>query len=527
MIIRVYSSIAKKSGVLQDGWCTRSSPDGRAPRRLGNLLAFRATIPRSGAKGAALTRFAIIGGTGALGAALAGRLAARGHEIWIGSRDPAKAQAAAAELAGHSDCVAHGAGVAEAAAQGEIVVLTVPYGAHPETLEQIRDAAQGKIVVDATVPLRPPKVGTVQLPAAGSAAVETQAALGEAVRVVSALQNIGAEKLATGGPIESEVLVAGDDAEAVEVVRGVLAELGLKSWHVGPLANSAAAEALTSILIQLNRRYKLVQSGLRITGRPKDAPERAAGIAITPLSGLPLFKAGDDLAGALIAALEPMGLQEGDVLVVAQKVVSKVEDRAVALASVDPSAGARELAAKADKDPAVIELIVAEAQELMRVVPGVIIARHRTGHVLANAGIDASNVPTDGGPVVLLWPQDPDASARALRVALEAHFGMRIAVIVSDSVGRAWRMGTTGHAIGVSGIKPLRDRRGETDLFGRELQATVIGVADELAAAASLSIGEAAEGTPAAIVRGASYDRDEADVGIGELLRPLEKDLFR
>jgi coenzyme F420-0:L-glutamate ligase/NADPH-dependent F420 reductase len=471
-----------------------------------------------------LTRFAIIGGTGALGAALAGRLAQAGHRVVIGSRDPAKAAAAAAGLAGGE---AEGAGLADAASRGDIVILTVPYAAHAETLVQIRDAAQGKIVVDATVPLRPPKVGTVQLPAAGAAAVEAQRALGEGVRVVSALQNIGAEKLASGEAIEAEVLVAGDDAEAVEAVRALLTELGLKSWHVGPLANSAAAEALTSVLIQLNRRYKLVQSGLKITGRPKDAPERPRGISITPLAGLPLFGPGDDLAGALIAALEPEGLADGDVVVVAQKVVSKTEGRAVPLASVTPGAAAREAAARADKDPAVVELIAAESQELVRVVPGVIIARHRTGHVLANAGIDASNVPADQGPTVLLWPEDPDASARRLRAALEARFGVTVAVIVSDSLGRAWRMGTMGHAIGVAGLKPLRDRRGETDLFGRELQATVIGVADEIAAAASLAIGEAAEGTPAALVRGATYERDEGEAGVGALLRPLEKDLFR
>lgn len=144
---------------------------------------------------------------------------------------------------------------------------------------------------------------------------------------------------------------------------------------------------------------------------------------------------------------------------------------------------------------------------------------------MANAGIDASNVPGGGEQTVLLWPQDPDASARALRAALEGHFGVRLAVIISDSLGRPWRMGTTGHAIGVSGLRPLLDRRGETDLFGRELQATVIGVADEIAGAASLAIGEVAEGTPAAIVRGATYERRE-DSGVGELLRPREQDLF-
>jgi len=133
----------------------------------------------------------------------------------------------------------------------------------------VRDAVQGKIIVDTTVPLMPPKVGTVQLPAAGCAAVETAQALGPGVRVVSALQNIGAEKLGSGGDVDSDVLVCGDDAASVEVVRALLAELGLRSWHAGPLANSAASEALTSVLIQLNRRYKLGQAGIRITGSPE------------------------------------------------------------------------------------------------------------------------------------------------------------------------------------------------------------------------------------------------------------------
>ena len=469
-----------------------------------------------------MTSFAIIGGTGALGAALAGRLAAAGHPVWVGSRDAAKAQAFAAERAGIS-----GGGLAEAAAHGEIVVLTVPYAAHAETLAQIREAAQGKIVVDTTVPLRPPKVGTVQLPAAGCAAVEAAAILGPDVRVVSALQTIGAEKLAAGGAIDADVLVAGDDADAVETVRAMLTELRLRSWHVGPLANSAAAEAMTSLLIQINRRYKLVQAGVKITGRPKDAPA-AAQLSVRALGGLPLFEAGGDLAGAIADAIRASGdvPQDGDVVVVAQKVVSKVEGRTVPLAGVTPGPQARAAAAKADKDPAIVELIAGESQELMRVVPGVIIARHRTGHVLANAGIDASNLPCGGTEAVLLWPQDPDASARRLREALQAAFGVRLAVIVSDSLGRAWRMGTTGSAIGSAGLKPVRDRRGEADLFGRTLQATVIGVADEICGAASLVMGEAAEGTPVAIVRGATYDADD-EAGVGELLRPLDKDLFR
>jgi coenzyme F420-0:L-glutamate ligase/NADPH-dependent F420 reductase len=468
---------------------------------------------------------AVLGGTGALGAALARRLSAAGREVWIGSRDPDKARAAAAEYG----ATARGGSLAEAAAHGDIIFLAVPYAAHGETLSQVREAAQGKIVVDTTVPLRPPKVGTVQLPPAGCAALEAAQILGDGVRVVSALQTIGAEKLASGKAIDADVLVAGDDADAVEVVRTILGQLGLRSWHVGPLANSAAAEALTSVLIQINRRYKVAQAGIRITGQPKEASDGPRALSVTPVAGLPLFSDGDDLVGIIADALVASGqaLQDGDVVVVAQKIVSKAEGRTVALAAVTPGEEAAAAAAVAQKDPQVVELVLRDSQELMRVVPGVIISRHRTGHVLANAGVDASNVESRDAPSVLLWPQDPDLSARSLREGLEARFGVRLAVIVSDSMGRAWRLGTVGTAIGVAGLSPLRDRRGETDLFGRELQATVIGVADEIAAAASLVIGEGAEGTPVAVVRGAVYDPDSDDKGIGELLRPLDEDLFR
>jgi NADPH-dependent F420 reductase len=216
-----------------------------------------------------LTSYSIIGGTGDLGAALARRLATLGKELWIGSRDPAKAEASAAALqAEFPKARIGGLGVADAAARADVCFLTVPYAAQAGTLEQIRAGVQGKILVDATVPLKPPAVGRVQLPAAGSAVVEGAAILGEGVRVVSALQNVGAEKLASGGDIDADVLVAGDDAAAVEEVRTLLTEIGLRSWHVGPLANSAAAEALTSVLIQLNRRYKMGQAGIRITGKP-------------------------------------------------------------------------------------------------------------------------------------------------------------------------------------------------------------------------------------------------------------------
>jgi coenzyme F420-0:L-glutamate ligase/coenzyme F420-1:gamma-L-glutamate ligase len=213
------------------------------------------------------------------------------------------------------------------------------------------------------------------------------------------------------------------------------------------------------------------------------------------------------------------------VLVIAQKIVSKAEGRAVRLADVTPSGEARELAAQTGKDPEVAELILRESSGIMRAMPGVVIARHRLGMVAANAGIDACNVENEEGACVLLWPTDPDASAAALRDVLSAGFGTEIAVIISDSLGRAWRLGTTGMAIGVAGITPLTDRRGETDLFGRTLQATVVARADELAAAASLVIGEAAEATPVAIIRNAPYVRATAG-GIGASLRPADEDLF-
>jgi len=215
-----------------------------------------------------MTSYSVIGGTGALGKAIALRLAAAGHEVWIGSRDAGRAETAAREVVADVGGQVKGAAYADAAAAADICFLAVPYAAQADTVAAVKDAVQGKILVDTTAPLKPPKVGTVQLPPAGSAAVETAQALGPGVRVVSALQTIGAEKLASGKPIDADVLVASDDAEAAEVVRGVLSEMGLRSWHVGPLANSAAAEAMTSVLIQLNRRYKLGQAGIRITGAP-------------------------------------------------------------------------------------------------------------------------------------------------------------------------------------------------------------------------------------------------------------------
>jgi coenzyme F420-0:L-glutamate ligase/NADPH-dependent F420 reductase len=478
---------------------------------------------------------AIFGGTGALGSALAGRLSKAGYDVLIGSRDPQKAAAFVAETkAARPDFRGTGLGLAEAAAQAAIAILSVPYSAHAETLALVKDGMAGKILIDATAPLRPPKVETVQLPQAGSAAVEAQRLLGPDVRVVSALQTIAAGKLASGRAVDGDVLVSADESDAADLVCGLMNEIGLRAWHVGPLANSAAAEAMTSVLVQINRRYKRDQSGLRITGKPKESPgaspiRQSDGVSVTPLRGLPLFGPGDDLADALGDSIVRVGLspEDGDVLVVAQKVVSKVEGRAVRLADVAPSAAGEALGRQSAKAAELAELIAAEAQEVMRVREGLVIVRHRLGHVAANAGIDASNVADPEGPAtVMLWPIDPDASAERLRAALELRFGARLAVIISDSLGRAWRNGTIGAAIGVAGMRPVRDRRGEADLFGRVLQATFVGVADEIAAAASLVIGEAAEATPAVLVRGVVFDPPDG-TGAAGLIRPLEQDLFR
>lgn len=219
---------------------------------------------------------AIIGGTGHLGAALAGRLARAGYTVTVGSRDPARAAAAAAQLgAARGVRLGHGTNV-EAAAAAEVVILAVPFASQTATLAEIAPHVAGKIVVDTTVPLVPPKVMRVQLPPEGSAAVAAQQRLGAAVRVVSAFHNVAAHKLATDEVVDCDVLVFGDDRAAREVVVDLALACGLRGLHGGALANSAAAEALTSVLIFLNKTYAVDGAGLRITGS-LGAPAAAAG----------------------------------------------------------------------------------------------------------------------------------------------------------------------------------------------------------------------------------------------------------
>jgi coenzyme F420-0:L-glutamate ligase/coenzyme F420-1:gamma-L-glutamate ligase len=251
---------------------------------------------------------------------------------------------------------------------------------------------------------------------------------------------------------------------------------------------------------------------------------------LSPLPGIPMIYPGDDLRDIILSALNalPLSLQDGDILVLAQKIVSKAEGRLVNLETVVPSPSALELAKiVVDKDPRMLEVILQESKAVLRARAGLIIVEHRLGFVCANAGIDHSNVgPGDGGgDWVLLLPENPDLSAKLLRQRLEEACGARIGVMIIDSHGRAWRMGTVGVAIGFSGLPGLADLRGWQDLFGYTLRVTQVGVADELAAAASLVMGQAAEGTPVVHVRGFPYPLREAS--LQELLRPKESDLFR
>ena len=253
-----------------------------------------------------------------------------------------------------------------------------------------------------------------------------------------------------------------------------------------------------------------------------------APITLTALPGLPPVRPGDDLARILADALESAGLapRPGDVLVVTHKVVSKAEGRYVSLAGVAPSARARDLAALTGKEPALVEAILSESEAVLRCRPGLIITEHRLGVVMANAGVDRSNVPDDGhGPRVLLLPEDPDASAAALAAELSGRFRAALAVIVSDSVGRAWRKGVVGLALGAAGLPALLDLRGRRDLEGRALEVTEVGLADEIASAAQLLMGEADEGRPAVLVRGLSWEGPPAPAAA--LIRERQADLFR
>lgn len=249
-------------------------------------------------------------------------------------------------------------------------------------------------------------------------------------------------------------------------------------------------------------------------------------LTFTALPGIPMIQEGDDLVKILLQSLDEaqIKLQDGDILVVAQKIISKAEGRKVNLAEVVPGPEALALAEETEKDPRLLELILQESRTVVRRRPGLVITEHNLGFISANAGIDHSNV-AGSDDWVLLLPKDPDASADCLRAGLEQASGARLGVLVIDSHGRAWRVGTVGITIGISGLPGVVDLRGEQDLFGFELVATIVGTADELAAGASLLMGQVAEATPVVHVRGFPYTL--RDACLPEMLRAPETDLFR
>lgn len=251
-------------------------------------------------------------------------------------------------------------------------------------------------------------------------------------------------------------------------------------------------------------------------------------IEIHPLAGIGEVQPGSDLVAILGDALAAAGItafRSGDALVVTQKIVSKAENRFVDLADVSPGAEALQLAEVTGKDARLVELVLAESAAVVRAVPNVLIARHRHGYVMANAGIDQSNIGSSDGDRVLLLPVDADESAERLRYGLAERFGSAPALVISDSFGRPWRNGVVCVAIGASGLPSLVDRRGEVDRDGRRLEVTQIALADMIATAAGLATGEGAEGIPAALLRGGVWP--QASSPASALVRPIEQDLFR
>ena len=250
-------------------------------------------------------------------------------------------------------------------------------------------------------------------------------------------------------------------------------------------------------------------------------------MTVFTLPGIPEVQAGDDPAALIADALEAAGevLEAGDIIVAAQKIVSKAEGRYIELADMKPSEEALEWAAKTEKDPRLVQAILDETEQVLRWRPNLLVVEHKRGWVMANAGADQSNIEGAEGERVLMLPLDPDASAAEIRSGLQDRYGGPLGVIIADSVGRAWRVGTVGLALGASGVRVMADIRGELDRQGRELKVSIVGAGDEIAAAANLLIGEAAEGTPVAIVRG--LDMLDTDQSGADLVRASSEDLFR
>jgi coenzyme F420-0:L-glutamate ligase/coenzyme F420-1:gamma-L-glutamate ligase len=280
------------------------------------------------------------------------------------------------------------------------------------------------------------------------------------------------------------------------------------------------------VLIQINQRYACHAAGIQIVSHrrrptPGRTPER---LELIGVNGIPLIKEGDDIAQVLWDAFLANSLHatDDDILVVSHKIVSKAEGCMVRLDDIAPSDAARQLARETEKDPRIVQLILNESKEIVRKKPGVIIVEHRLGFVMANAGVDQSNVPAG---YALLLPRDPDQSAEDLRQGWQSRCQKRLAVVIADSVGRAWRNGVIGHAVGVAGMEPLEDLRGRQDMLGRPLRHTQTAIADSIAGAAALIMGETSEAIPFVLVRG--FHRNDDSKGIRTLLRDRSEDLFR
>ncbi|WP_397474132.1 coenzyme F420-0:L-glutamate ligase [Pusillimonas sp.] len=251
-------------------------------------------------------------------------------------------------------------------------------------------------------------------------------------------------------------------------------------------------------------------------------------IKLTALDGFPMVLPGDDLPAAIIDSLEQNGLslESGDVVILAQKIVSKAEGRLVRLADVTPSPRAQEIARDIGKDERMIELILSESKSIVTQAPGVLIVEHRLGYIMANAGIDQSNIDHhDGDEYALLLPENPDQSCRQLKARLDSHFGATVGVLINDSFGRPWRLGVTGVALGAAGLPSLISLIGKPDLYGRSMRVSEIAYADEIAAAASLLMGQTDAGKPVVHLRGLRWDSPENSADA--LIRPRHQDLFR
>ncbi len=252
------------------------------------------------------------------------------------------------------------------------------------------------------------------------------------------------------------------------------------------------------------------------------------------VENIPMVKPGDDLLSLIDAGMESMGdeLKQDDVIVLAQKIISKAEDRYLELTTVEPGEEAKRIAAEVDKDPRKVQAILDESNEVVRKRPGVLIVEQKLGFIQANAGIDQSNIQNESGKdddLCLLLPVDPDKSAADLRAQVKLRHNIDVGVIINDSLGRAWRVGSLGLSIGVSGFTALEDYIGQADIYGRELLVTQVGAADEMAAGASLVMGQTDEKTPVVIVRGYQPREPEEETrrGVAPLIRPKEMDMFR